>query len=422
MATRLEVKRVEDIIVRQQGTMSQEVHDTAREIVEEVRNRGEAAILRYRERFENVPSTDPLYISQNDLHAALDALNIEDRERLIRITDRITAFATSQREALKDLRVSTPSGEAGHTVSPLDTAGCYAPGGRYPLPSSVLMTCGTAKAAGVSQVWVSSPTPNALTLAAAAVAGADGVIATGGAHAIAAMAFGSGPMPAAQIVVGPGNVYVTAAKQYIAGEVSIDMLAGPSELVVVADATADSSLVTADLLAQAEHDVHAFPILVTTDASIIERVNHELENQLKDLPTAKVAEAALENGGAILCADFDEVVKTCDTLAPEHLQLSIAEPESVWERFANYGAIFLGEPSAEVLGDYGFGPNHALPTGGQSKKRGGLSVFDFLRVRTWMKVESLSDDPTLADDVSWMAKQEGLVGHERAIQLRRTRP
>src|SRR5205823_6101657 len=222
-------------------------------------------------------------------------------------------------------------------IAPVERAGCYAPGGRYPLPSSVLMTAVTARVAGVRDVWVASPKPQALSLAAAAIAGADGLVAAGGAHAIAALAYGAGPIAPRDVIVGPGNRYVTAAKHLVSGAVAIDLLAGPSELTVFADDTADPGSVAADLLAQAEHDPDAVPTLVTLDPTLPDRVEAELAHQLSDLPTAETARAALANGGVIVVASLDDGVAACDAIAPEHLQLELREAAAVAPRLAHYG-------------------------------------------------------------------------------------
>ncbi len=241
------------------------------------------------------------------------------------------------------------------------------------------MTAVTARAAGVAEVWVASPRPASVTLAAAAVAGADAVLAVGGAQAIAALAYGAGPVPACDVVVGPGNRWVTAAKKLVAGDVGIDMLAGPSELVVLADDTADPATVAADLLAQAEHDPDALPVLVTPSPALADAVDAELERQLADLPTRDVAEAALDHGFTVVTADLDEAIRVCDVLAPEHLQVLTDDAHAVAERLEHWGGLFIGAASAEVFGDYGVGPNHTLPTGGVARFKGGLSVLDFLQ-------------------------------------------
>jgi len=280
------------------------------------------------------------------------------------------------------------------------------------------MTAVCARAAGVRTVWVASPRPAPVTLAAAAVAGVDGFLAVGGAQAIAALALGAGDIPRCDVVVGPGNRFVTAAKQLIAGEAGIDMLAGPSELVVLADGTADPAVVTADLLAQAEHDPDALPVLVTTSAELLDAVDSEISRQLETLPTASTATPAVEHGYAVLARDLDEAIVVCDGIAPEHLEIMMSEARSVARRLRNYGALFVGPASAEVLGDYGAGPNHVLPTGGTCRFTGGLSVFTFLRVHTWLHLEDPSACQDLIQDSITLARLEGLEGHARSAEHR----
>ncbi len=263
----------------------------AAEIVTDVREAGTDALRRWAGKFGELTAEQPISINRDELRRALAGLPTDQRALLERTAQRIRTFAEAQRAALRDVSVPVPGGEAGHTVAPVERAGCYAPGGRYPLPSSVLMTAVTARAAGVAEVWVASPRPAEVTLAAAAVAGADGLLAVGGAHAIAALAYGAGGAPPCDVVVGPGNRWVTAAKKLVAGDVGIDMLAGPSELVILADESADPAIVAADLLAQAEHDPEALPVLVTTDSVLADAVDLELDSQLEGLPTREIAAA-----------------------------------------------------------------------------------------------------------------------------------
>jgi phosphoribosyl-ATP pyrophosphohydrolase/phosphoribosyl-AMP cyclohydrolase/histidinol dehydrogenase len=250
------------------------------------------------------------------------------------------------------------------------------------------------------------------------VAGADAVVPVGGAQAIAALAYGAGPVPPCDVVVGPGNRWVTAAKKLVAGDVGIDMLAGPSELVVLADDTADPGTVAADLLAQAEHDPDALPILVTTSRPLADAVDSELERQLEDLPTRDVASAALEHGFTVIVDDIDDATKLCDKLAPEHLQVLTRDAHDVAERLGHWGGLFIDEISAEVFGDYGAGPNHTLPTGGVARFKGGLSVLDFLRVRTWLELETGERAAEMARDAAALARLEGLEAHARAAERR----
>ncbi|MCU0232963.1 MAG: histidinol dehydrogenase [Thermoanaerobaculales bacterium] len=391
----------------------------AAEIVDEVRAGGEAALRRHAERLGELVPGGALVHDAAALDAAAAALQPAERGLLERTAARIESFALAQRAALRELAVPVAGGEAGHQVAPVERAGCYAPGGRYPLPSSVLMTAVTARAAGVAEVWVASPRPSPITLAAAGIAGADGLLAAGGAQAIAALAYGVGGPPPCDVVVGPGNRWVTAAKKLVAGRVGIDMLAGPSELVVLADSGADPELVAADLLAQAEHDPDALPVLVTTAAGLAEAVESALARQLIDLPTRETAAAALGNGFAVVASDLDEAVAVCDRLAPEHLQVLTANADAVAARLRHWGGLFIGAASAEVLGDYGAGPNHTLPTGGVARFKGGLSVLDFLRVRTWLRLDG-GADPELARDAAALARLEGLEAHARAAERRLT--
>lgn len=380
----------------------------AAEIVESVRERGEVALREHAVHFGELGTEESLYVYPDELKATFESLNSEDQSILERVACRIRAFAEGQRSCLSDCSLPVECGMAGHEVIPVETAGCYAPGGRYPLPSSMLMTAVTARAAGVERVWAASPKPTAITLAAAHVAGVDGVLRAGGAQAIAALAFGCGPIPPCDAVVGPGNRYVTAAKQLVAGQVAIDMLAGPSELVVFANESADPATVAADMLAQAEHDPDASAILVSTSRELIDAVEHQLKTQMGALP-------GIDWGSlkSVAVSTPEEGIEACNRLAPEHLELIGFEPTPA---LRHYGALFCGHAAAEVFGDYGAGPNHTLPTGGTARYAGGLSVFTFLRVRTWMHGDAVSEQ--LRADTLRMARWEGLEAHARAAERR----
>lgn len=390
----------------------------AAKIVEAVRDHGEIALREHAERFGDVPPGGPLVCGPAALKSALDALPAADRGVLERTADRIRRFAEAQKKALTAIETGIAGGLAGHSIAPVTRAGCYAPGGRFPLPSSVLMTAVTARVAGVREVWVASPKPAPATLAAASIAGADALLCVGGAQAIAALAYGAGAVPACDVIAGPGNRWVTAAKQLVVGRVAIDMLAGPSELVVLADGSADPAVVAADLLAQAEHDPDAMPILVALDAALADAVDAEVVRQLATLPTKDIARAAVGNGFCVVAGSIDEAIAACDRLAPEHLELHLEDAAAVAPRLRNYGAIFIGHHAAEVLGDYGAGPNHVLPTGGTARFTGGLSVLTFLRVRTWMRVDDLAAAQGLVNDAVALARIEGLEAHARAAEKR----
>ncbi len=387
-------------------------------IVQDVADGGVAAVVRHGERLGDLDPGDRLILGPQALRAALEDLPGGERDLLERMAERVQAFARAQRETLGELDMAISGGRAGHSISPVDRAGCYSPGGRFPLPSSVIMTALTARVAGVPSVWVASPRPTPMILAAAAICGADGLLAVGGAQAIAALAHGAGDVPACDVVVGPGNRWVTAAKLLVAGRVGIDMLAGPSELVVLADGSADPVTVAADLLAQAEHDPDAVPICVTTDPRLGARVDAQLTAQLAALESPETPRRALANGLLAVVEDLAEGVELCNRLAPEHLEVILEDPADALLGLRHYGGLFLGGASAEVLGDYGAGPNHTLPTGGTARFSGGLSVLTFLRHRTWIHIEDLALAQPLVRDAAALARMEGLEAHALAAERR----
>jgi histidinol dehydrogenase len=400
------------------GASPRESDDEARrvavEIVEDVRSRGEEALRAHAERLGDVDRGGPLVVDRGDLKAAFEKLDEATRDLLARTHERIERFSRAQRDGLSDLTIQIEGGQAGHRWLPISSVGAYAPGGRYPLPSSVLMTVTPARVAGVTSVWLASPRPSELMLGAAWVAGADGVLAVGGAQAVAALAFGTAG-PAVELIVGPGNKWVTAAKRHLYGEVGIDGLAGPSEILVVADHTADPAVVAADLLAQAEHDVEAVPSLVATSEALAEQVDDELARQLTDLPTVDTARAALENGVCVVVEDMQQAASVSDSLAPEHLALHVADPRALAMLVRSYGALFVGGLAAEAFADYGAGPNHVLPTGGGARFQAGLSVMTFLKPSTWLAIDRPDE---LVEDTARLARLEGLEAHARAALAR----
>lgn len=383
-------------------------------IIEDVRGRGEDALREHSERLGDLEAGNQLVIQPTELEAAFRCIPVDHQEALERAAGRIREFGRAQLSVAQEVDVQVTGGRAGHRWVPVRSVGAYAPGGRHPLPSSVLMTVIPARVAGVTQVWVASPRPTAVTLAAAHVAGADGLIALGGAQAIAALAFGT-VSPPNDLIVGPGNKWVTAAKKHVYGEVGIDGLAGPSEILVIADESADPMLVAADLLAQAEHDTAAVPSLITTSARLADLVDEELARQLEDLPTADVAGVALNNGFSTVVSSLDEAAALSDLLAPEHLALHLSDAAALVGGLSSYGSVFTGAGSAEAFADYGVGPNHVLPTGGAARFQSGLSVFTFLRAPTWLR---LDDPEPLIGDTSLLARLEGLEAHARAALVR----
>ncbi len=387
------------------------------EIIESVRRGGEAKLREYAELRDGLEAGGALVRTPAEMKAALESLPRSDREVLERTAGRIEHFARAQMASVAPVDVAVEGGRAGDRVVPVRVAGCYAPGGRFPLPSSVLMTAVTARVAGVREVWLASPKPSREVMAAGAVAGVAGLLGAGGAQAVAAMAYGVGPVPRCDVVVGPGGEWVTAAKLLVSGVVGIDLLAGPSELAVLSDEAGDPVLIAADLLAQAEHDPAALPVLITTCPDLVERVEAELARQLSDLPTAEIARAALRNGFAVVAPE-DEALRCCEELAPEHLQLHGSRTED-WEgTLDRFGAVFVTESVTEVLGDYGAGPNHTLPTGGTARFTGGLSVLSFLRRPTWLRLERGPELEVLTRDAARLARMEGLEAHARAAELR----
>lgn len=416
----LRVIQREQLGALRRPAVEREAIEAAAAIIDDVRQRGADAVRAHAQRLGDIAPGAKLIYHPDDLQRAAADLPIDQRGVLERTTARVRSFALAQRSTLLALDTAIQGGRAGHHVIPVERAGCYVPGGRFPLPSTAIMTIATARAAGVRRVVACSPRPTPATLAAAGISGADALLAVGGAQAIAAMAFGiqidGVTIHPCDVICGPGNRYVTAAKQLVCGSVRIDMLAGPSELVLVADKSADASTVAADLLAQAEHDTDASAILVAIDPDIIPRVQRELEVQLASLPTAQTARQALANGFAILARDLEDAAAICNDLAPEHLQLMNGPPEQLAPLLRQYGALFIGSRSAEVLGDYGAGPNHTLPTGGTARAFSGLSVLTFLNVRTWLKIDQPAD---LARDAADLARMEGLEAHARSADKRK---
>lgn len=384
----------------------------AEKIVNDVCDGGAIAVRQYAAKFDGLSDDEPLLLGRSQLKAAVERLNPDDLALLQRVADRIRTFAQAQLDSLSALQTEVPGGMAGHSVVPVNRAGCYAPAGRYALPSTVLMTVVPAVVAGCSEVILATPSRSDLMLATAYIAGADRVLAVGGAQAVAAMAYGIDEMESCDVICGPGNRWVTAAKKIVSGDCGIDMLAGPSELVLVADETANPATVAADLLAQAEHDTDARAFLVTTSRAFADRVQAELERQLQTLPTAETAIVALGNGAAIIAESTDQIISVCNALAPEHLELHLSDAQHVADQISNAGCIFIGHQSAEVFGDYGVGPNHTLPTAGTARFSAGLNVFTFVRVRTWLKLNAAPK--SLVDDTARLAELEGLIGHQRA--------
>lgn len=391
------------------------------QIVADVRRDGDDALRDYTRRIDGV-DLEALAAGPAELEAAYRAAPAALRQALALAAERIRVF--HRREPGQSwLEWDNDGGALGQAIRPLSRVGVYAPGGSAAYPSSLLMAAIPAQVAGVPDIVVTTPpgpggTGSPAVLAAAHVLGLERVFLLGGAQAVAALAYGTGSVPRVDKVVGAGGLFVTLAKRQVYGDVGIDGLYGPTETLLVADESASPALAAADLLAQAEHDPDALPVLVTTDERLVREVNEELEAQLSDLPTRETASVALKNGYAVLVPDLDTARRVCDRLAPEHLELHIDDAETEAWRFDHYGGVFIGPGAAEVLGDYGAGPNHTLPTGGTARHTGGLSVLDFLRVRTWLSIEDPTAAAPLVRDAERLADLEGLTAHARAARWR----
>jgi len=393
--------------------------NVVRRILNDVKERGDAAVKEYTEKFDGV-KLESLEVSKREIKAAYRRVDRKVVNALRSAANNIAFFAKKQMALIKNLnfKVEVDGVTLGQRVLPLGRVGCYVPGGRYPLPSSALMSVIPAKVAGVKEVIVCSPKINQVTIVAADLAGADRIFRVGGVQAIGAMAYGTESIPKVDKIVGPGNNYVVAAKKEVYGLVGVDFLAGPSEVMIIADEGGNSKLIAADLLAQAEHDPNAKPILVTTSRKLGEKVNEELKTQLKGLRNKRVAQLALNKSVIILVENLRQAVELSNRIAPEHLMLQVKNPERIVGGLKNYGALFLGEYSTEVFGDYCSGTNHILPTGGAARYTGGLSVMNFIKILTWQKVDAKGVDK-LAETALTLAEVEGLEAHKKAVELRK---
>jgi histidinol dehydrogenase/sulfopropanediol 3-dehydrogenase len=400
------------------------VRERVRDILESVRTDGDDALCELTARFDGVERDAPR-LTDAEREDALDRLDDEERRIVEHNHERIRAFAERQMESLSAFEAEFGDGiRLGQTIRPIERVGAYVPGGRYPLLSSALMTITPPAVAGVDEVAVATPPadedglPHPATVYAAEMAGADEVYVAGGAQAVAALAYGTDTIGAVDKVVGPGNAYTVEAKRQVFGDVGIDMLAGPSEILVLADGTADAELVACDLLAQAEHDPNARPILVTPDEELAADVVAEVERQLSDLPTADVAGESWEREGEIaLCDSLEEAVAVTNDYAPEHLEVHTESPRDLLDDLRNYGSLFLGEPSAVVYSDKCVGTNHVLPTGAAARYTGGLSVFDCVKVLTHQQLTPAGAE-TVRPWATAQSRRERLEGHARSAYLR----
>ncbi|MEW6098130.1 MAG: histidinol dehydrogenase [Pseudomonadota bacterium] len=396
------------------------------EILADVRVRGDAAVLDYTRRFDGLEASSlaQLELPRADLRAALDGLPADQREALVHAAERVRRYHERQLDACgRSFSYRDDDGTLlGQKVTPLDRVGIYVPGGKAAYPSSVLMNAVPAKVAGVGEIVMVVPTPrgekNPLVLAAAAVAGVDRVFTIGGAQAVAALAYGTATIPKVDKITGPGNAYVASAKKHVFGVVGIDMIAGPSEILVLADGTTPPEWVAMDLFSQAEHDELAQSILLCSDADYIARVKEAIERLLPQMPRRDVIRASLEGRGAlILTRSMEEACEISNRIAPEHLEVSSREPAR-WEPLLKHaGAIFLGAYTSESLGDYCAGPNHVLPTSGTARFSSPLGVYDFQKRSSLIEV-SAAGARQLGRVAATLAYGEGLQAHARAAELR----
>ena len=394
-------------------------------MIEEVRSKKDEALRKYNLQFDGC-TRETLRISRKEIQKAYNQLTSQEIEDLRTAAANIRAFAKAQRETIRPLTNFSPMPGIflGHRIIPVESCCCYVPGGNYPLYSTALMLIIPAKTAGVKRVSACSPVMkgtneiNPKTLVAMDIAGADEIYAVGGAQAVAAFSYGTEEIPAVDMIVGPGNRFVTEAKRQCYGQVGIDFVAGPSEVMVLADGSGTPEVVAADLLAQSEHDPNAKGILVTTDETFAKKVMAAVEKELCLLSTAEIAEKSWNTFGEVLLAESEEeMAELANAYAPEHLEINMQNPQEMADNLYNYGSLFIGENTAEVFGDYASGTNHTLPTLRAARYTGGVWVGTFLKTCTYqsMTKEAMKE---LAPLVARLAEGEGLMGHAEAAKVR----
>lgn len=392
-------------------------------ILKDVKNRGDAAVLEYTNKFDktNASSIKSLEISQKELRAALDGLPVNSRTALQAAADRVRNY--HEKQVMQSWSYQEPDGTLlGQQVTALDRVGLYVPGGKAAYPSSVLMNAIPAKVAGVGELIMVVPTPNGernqLVLAAAAIAGVDRIFCIGGAQAVGALAYGTETIPQVDKITGPGNAYVAAAKRRVFGVVGIDMVAGPSEILVICDGKTDPDWIAMDLFSQAEHDELAQAILLSPDAAFLDAVAASMQKLVKEMPRADIINTSITDRGAlILTKDIDEAIEISNYIAPEHLELSVENPLEMSKKIKHAGAIFMGRDTCEALGDYCAGPNHVLPTSRTARFSSPLGVYDFQK-RSSLIMVSPEGAQILGRVASTLAHGEGLQAHARSAEYR----
>ena len=397
------------------------VEDIVAGIIQDVRDNGDKALLEYNRKFDHNESED-LEVSAEEIQAAYDQTDPELISVMEEAAANIRDFHSRQKR--NSFIISEQDGIVlGQKVMPIQRAGVYVPGGTAAYPSTVLMDCIPAKIAGCEDIIITTPATggaiNPVILAAARIAGVTRIFRVGGAQAVAALAYGTETIPKVDKIVGPGNAFVAEAKKQVFGEVAIDMVAGPSEILVIADGSCDPVVVAADMLSQAEHDKFATAVLVTDSSVLAHSVAEELEGQLSLLPREEIARASIENNGKIIIADdLLEVIEVANEIAPEHLELCVDEPFAYLDKIRNAGSIFLGKNCPEALGDYFAGPNHTLPTSGTARFYSALSVDDFTKRSQYSYYTAEALDK-VADKIARFAEEEGLQGHAKSVLIRR---
>jgi len=412
-----------DALLTWESVSNQAVNDTVNGIIAAVRTRGDAALIEYTQRFDGwtAATAAGLVLPPERLEQAWHALPEVQRQALELSAARIRAYAERQR--MDDWSYIEADGTLlGQQVTPLDRVGLYVPGGKAAYPSSVLMNAVPAKVAGVPELVMVVPTPhgevNELVLAAAHISGVDQAFAIGGAQAVAALAYGTQSVPGVDKIVGPGNIYVATAKRAVFGQVGIDMIAGPSEILILCDGATDPDWIAMDLFSQAEHDEDAQSILVSPDAAFIARVQASIDRLLPTLERRTIIATALRQRGALIqTRDLAEACEVANRIAPEHLELSVADPHALLGQIRHAGAIFMGRYTAEALGDYCAGPNHVLPTSRTARFSSPLGVYDFQK-RSSLIMASKAGAATLGITASTLARGEGLTAHARSAEYR----
>jgi histidinol dehydrogenase len=398
------------------------VVQTVEDILTDVRERGDAALCEYTERFDRLKlEAATLEVSAAEKEQALAAVDKDTLATLQLAADRIAAFHQKQKEETW-LSNDESDIQLGQMVTPLDRVGIYVPGGKAAYPSSVLMNAVPAKVAGVGEIIMVVPMPdgvvNPYVLAAAHIAGVDRIFKLGGAQAVAALAYGTATVPRVDKITGPGNIYVATAKRLVFGTVDIDMIAGPSEILVINDGSGNPAHIAADLLSQAEHDELAASILITTDEAFGRQVAEELESQLKQLSRVAIARQSIDNFGAIILArNLNEAATFSNRIAPEHLELAVAEPFALLPQIRHAGAVFLGHNTPEAAGDYLAGPNHTLPTGGTARFFSPLGTGDFVKKSSLISFSAAGLN-RLGESIVKIAELEGLEAHARSVSIR----